>query len=208
MRVDVTLAKFYDWLPPPEDVDVTRADLASGRVRPAANGGYVMRVIRQGPSPMTMFLPEDESIGKIIHERCRPEGGRVLTRKQCIAFWLSEHVLPLHGKREWITKIELDDDGPDPERAKQLLAPHAISEASRVEACKSSGKHTVARAGEGAPMRCANCGHIPLVDDPAEEPNIPAAEHAAHLAAYNEKASPQDILDHLNAFFKVKGAKS
>jgi hypothetical protein len=209
MRIVAHLTKFYDWVPVPLDpatgsqMKPTPADIAAERVRPSANGGWNMKVTRDMPSHMTLHLSEADVVGKIIHEKCRPEGGRVLTRKQAIAFYMAENHLPFHARKEWITKIEVHDDGPDPVLMTKALAAHGVSEASRVQACKDSSKHTPQSVG-GAPARCASCGHMPSVDDPATEPNIPVEDHAAHLAAYTEAASASDIVDHLHKHFKVK----
>jgi hypothetical protein len=208
MHVVAYLSKFYDWVPVPDDVKVTPADIAAERVRPAANGGYRMRVTKKAPTYMTVHLSEAQICAKIIHEKTRPEGGRVLTRNQAIAFYVGENHLPIHAKREWITKIEVDDDGPEPELLAAMLKPHAVSEASRVQACQSAGKHDVKSEVTGAPARCASCGHMPSIDDPSERANIPAEEHAAHLAAYSEESSKEDLLAHLHTFFKVKAVKS
>lgn len=208
MHVVAHLSKFYDWVPVPEDVKVTPADIAAERVRPAANGGYRMRVTKKGPTYLTVHLSEEQICAKIIHEKCRPEGGRVLTRKQAIAFYVGENHLPIHAKREWITKIEVDDDGPEPELLASMLKPHAVSEASRVQACQEAGKHEVKAATSGAPERCPGCGHVPSIDDPSENANIPADEHPSHLSAYTEKSSKEDLLEYLHTFFKVKAVKS
>ena len=94
MRAVLHVSKFYSWEPIPPDTKVTPADISSERVRVAANGGYAMRVTRQQASHTTVLMPEADVVGKIIHERTRPSGGRVLTRKQAIAFALGEDVLP------------------------------------------------------------------------------------------------------------------
>ena len=204
MRAVLHVSKFYSWEPIPPDTKVTPADISSERVRVAANGGYAMRVTRQQASHTTVLMPEADVVGKIIHERTRPSGGRVLTRKQAIAFALGEDVLPHHAKKEWITKIEVHDDGPDEKLARALFVPHAVSEASRVAACKSATKHLVGVHGEGAPERCPNCGHMPSVGDPSEEPNIPVDDLAEHMTAYTEACSADDLVAHLHAHFKVK----
>jgi len=210
MWIVADLKKSYDWVPVPEDTEVTKADIAADRVRPAANGGWRMRITKPLSTQMMVTIPEEQIIAKIIHEKCRPEGGRTLTRKEAAAFYISEEHLPYWAKREWITKFYAHDDGPDEAMMRAMLAPHAVSEASRVAACKADGNHMVAtaNAAPGMPERCMFCGHMPSIDAPAEEPNIPADEHEAHVAAYLEKMDVDGLVSHLHTHFKVKAVKS
>jgi hypothetical protein len=208
MRIVAHVTKFYDWVPAVDPttgapIKPSPADISAERVRPSANGGWNMRVTRDMPSELGINIAESDVVGKIIQEKCRAEGGRVLTRKQAIAFFVAENHLPFHVKKEWIKSFEVHDEGPDPSLMKAALALHGVAEASRVDACKSAGKHELASQ-DGAMVRCGACGHIPSVGDPATEANIPAADHAEHLTAYTEPLTPTDLVAHLHKHFKVK----
>jgi hypothetical protein len=129
MRIVVHHSKFYDWDPVPEDVVVTQTDIASGKVKPAGRGGgWLMRVTKEMDTHTEIQIPESQVIAKIIHDKTRPEGGRELTRKQAIAFYLSEHVMPHHAHRSWVSKVDVHDDGPDEALFRAALAPHVAAE--------------------------------------------------------------------------------
>lgn len=162
MRVVVRHTKFYDWEPVPSDVTVTDADKASGRVKPAGRGGgWLMRVTKEpeGGTHTEIHVPEHQVVAKIIHDKCRPEGGRTLSRKQALAMYLSEHVLPHHAHRSWITGFEVHDDGPDEQLARAMLAEHVKSgsvPAEDVEAHLAAYKETA----DGAAHAAHLCAHF------------------------------------------------
>ena len=208
MRVVVHVKKFYDWEPVPADVVVTPQDISSEKVKPAANGGWLMKVTKTLATHTQVNLPEKQIVAKIIHDRTRPEGGRTLTRKQAVAFYLSENVMPHHAHRSWVTGFEVHDDGPDEKLAREMLKPHSISETARVEACKSDGKHgyqlmvPTGRPNEKPISRCASCGHVEG-NDTIDVANIDASEVEAHIKAYLETADAKAHEDQLYAHFKV-----
>lgn len=212
MRVILHVSQYYDFVPVPPDVQVTKGDVDNGDVIPGVKDDtYKMRVPIPKASHTTIHLNEAELVEHIIYERCRPDGtGRVLTRRQAIAEFVQARHLPRHARAQWITGIDVHDEGPDAALMTARLAPHAVSEAQRVKACQDAGTHTVGQA-PGAPDRCGSCGHIPAVArkrgfvGPHGAPNIPTGEHAAHLAAYSEKTTANDVRDHLLAHFNVKG---
>jgi hypothetical protein len=131
MRIVVHHSKFFDWEPVPADVKVTAADLAAGKAKPMFRGeGYLMKVTKDAPDGSTFTevqISEAQICAKIIHDKCRPEGGRMLTRKEAVAMYLSEHTLPQHTERAWLTKVEVEDDGPNEALMREMLAPHAES---------------------------------------------------------------------------------
>ena len=212
MRVVVHVKKFYDWEPVPGDVVVTQADINAERVKPAANdGGWLMKVTKTIKSHTQVNLPEEQIIAKIIHDRTRPEGGRVLTRKQAVAFYLSENVMPHHAHRSWISGVEVHDDGPDEKLIRAMLAPHVISEASRVAACMSAQTHKytqmvpTGRPNDKPISRCPVCGHVEGYETIDAE-NISASDVEAHVKAYMEPADAKAHEAHLEAYFKVKSS--
>lgn len=124
MRIVVHVNKYYDWVPVPSDVQVADTDVRSGLVKPASGGGWSMRVTKEAVSHTTVCIPEAQVIAKIIHEKTRPEGGRTFTRRQAVAHYLAEQVMPHHAHRDWITDFEIHDDGPDEAMCRSMVQTH------------------------------------------------------------------------------------
>lgn len=127
MRIVAHLTKFYDWEPVPADVKVTQQDIASGKVKPDAAGAWKMKVTKEpvGGTTGEIMVPEEQIIAKVIHDRTRPEGGRVLSRKEAVAFYVAEDVMPHFGQRSWVKKFEVHDtEKPDEQLLRTMLAPH------------------------------------------------------------------------------------
>lgn len=129
MRIFVRVNKFYDSVPLPSDVEMTPEEeakaLAKGKLKPDAAGVPLMRVTRGYPSTTEVFIPEDQIVEKILHEKCRPGEGRTLTRKQAVALYMSENVMPLHAHRKWIADVQVHDDGVTAEDEKYARAKFA-----------------------------------------------------------------------------------
>jgi hypothetical protein len=215
MHIAVKVSKFYDWEPVPVGVPVTPQDIASEKVKPNAAGGYLMKVTKSPPggTVTTVQMPEEQVIAKIIHEKCRPEGGRTLTRTEAVAFYLGENVTPHQAHRTWIKGFDVHDDGPDEKMMRAMLAPHTVSETARVEACKTANAHTYIgeiAVGEGptagtmkVPPQCPKCGHHEGAET-IDVPNIDPSEVEAHVKAYLQPATAKDHIAHLSKHFKVK----
>jgi len=203
MRVIVHLSKFYDWVPVPADVTVTTSDIQAERVKPASGGGWLMKVTKEATTHTQINLGEHQVIAKIIHEKTRPEGGRTFTRRQAVAFYLAENVMPHHAHRLWFTDIKVHDDGPDLALFRSMMGVHLVSEAGRVKQCIDAGKHMKPLNEKSGPVtRCLTCGC--LGGPYATEPNIDPKELDAHVAAYSEKVDTKTFEDSLRAHFKVK----
>lgn len=199
MRIVVHHKKVYDWVPVPDDVIVTKADIAAEKVKPSGSGGYLMKVTKSEPTHTVILLPEEQVIAKIIHEKTRPEGGRTLTRKQAVSFYLSENIMPNHAHRSWVTKIEVEnDDGPNEEMVRSMLAPHVEAHADRIHACTAKHTHS-----SDPSVRCAVCDHVHGVDV-MDVPNIDPTELEDHVSKYMETATVDDHVKHLHGHFKVK----
>jgi hypothetical protein len=132
MRVTVNVDKYYDWVPVPADVTVTDADIKASRVRPAANGGYLMRVTKTADTHTTCSIDEDTIIALIIHEAMPQQGSMQLSRKEAIGLLLARNIMPHHAHRSFMKSFEVDDDGPDEAAFKVKVSPYtlAIHEAS------------------------------------------------------------------------------
>jgi hypothetical protein len=114
MRVVIEHSAHFDWDPVPPDVKVTEQDIAAGRVKPAARGsGHTMAVLRQVPSHTTVSIAERDVVQKIIHAMLPQNGARAISRKDAVAKLLAENVLPQHSFPRYLTKIIVEDDGPD-----------------------------------------------------------------------------------------------
>lgn len=129
MRVILHLSRYYDWEPVPPDVKLTPADIAGPLVVLGHDPGtFRMRVEKPGPTHRTVTIGEQTIIGMILYEKLDVRrGGATLSRKQAIA-----HVIQLaleddkrcHAQWQWITKIEMEDDGPNPQLLDTMLKPH------------------------------------------------------------------------------------
>jgi hypothetical protein len=134
MRIVIHHTEFYDWEPVPDDVQVTDADIRAGKVKPLARGaGWLMKVTKEiaGGTHTQLNLPEEQILAKIVHDKTRPEGGRILSRKEAVALFVAENILPHQAPRKSLTKFEVHDDGPDEKLARAFLAPHI--EANNIE---------------------------------------------------------------------------
>jgi hypothetical protein len=128
MRVVVHVKAHFDWEPVPPDVVVTDADQKTGRVRPAANGGWLMQVTRKRDTHTEVAISEASIIGRIIHEHMPQYGGRTLTRKQAVANFLAMNIMPLHAHPKHFTDLVVDvDDGPDEKLFREMIAPFTTS---------------------------------------------------------------------------------
>lgn len=117
MRVVVHVSAFYNWEPIPADVKVTEADIKSGRVKPAADGGMTMRVTRKQASHTTVLVPEHEIIARALFELVPRPGLRKLgavNRREALAELLDANIMPEHAHPKHFLGFEVEnDDGPD-----------------------------------------------------------------------------------------------
>ena len=151
-------SKFYDDVPVPSDVKVTPQDIASGKVKPSANGGWTMRVTREiaGGTHTTIALPEHEIAAKVIEEKLKRNS--VVSRKQAVALYLREYTLPAHTQASWLTDIKTHDDGPDEGVLRAHLARHV--EAGHIDSSEVDA-------------------HVAAYMEPTT-----AADHTSHLASH------------------------
>ena len=203
MIVVVHHRQHYDWEPIPKGVELSEAEKTSDHVKPAANGGWLMRVTKYIDSHTTIQIPESNIVHTLFHRDVR---GLKLTRKQAVALHISQYVLPHHTHPRWVTDIAVHDDGPDETVARALLAPHTVSEVARVAACTDAGTHDAV-----AHRACASCSHSGDADL-SEHALIDSADLEAHVAAYlehtgstNEEHSKAHAA-HLLSHFKVRKA--
>lgn len=128
MRVVVHLSAFYDWAPVPSDVEVTEADVKSGRVKPGKTGGHTMRVTRKMPSHTTVNVAESSIIGRLIYELIPRPGLRKLgpcNRTTLVAELLDANIMPEHAHPKHFTDFVVEnDDGPDEKALRAALAPY------------------------------------------------------------------------------------
>jgi hypothetical protein len=127
MRVVVHHSANYDKVPVPADVEVTKEDIASGRVKPdKANGGYTTQILRKVPSHTTINFAESTIVAKLIYELIPRPGRRKLgmcNRSQLVAELLDDEIMPNHAHPKHYTKFEVEnDDGPDEKLCREQLA--------------------------------------------------------------------------------------
>lgn len=113
MRITAHVHKFYDWEPIPSGVAVTEEDVRLNRVKPAAGGGYVMRVTKIADTHTTMVMPESMIIETILQEHIREKSA--ITRLEAVGHHAARHVMPHHAHKSWINHFEVEDDGPNEE---------------------------------------------------------------------------------------------
>lgn len=135
MRVTIHLSKFYNWDPVPPGVVVTEQDIAAGKVMPGRDAGtYRMRVVKvpAGGTHRTCHISERTLIEKIVEEKSDVrKAGRTLSRKQAVAQLLADNLLPGEAEWDWITKVEVEDDGPHEELFRDVIATHAAAPHAR-----------------------------------------------------------------------------
>lgn len=134
MRVYIYVTKFYNWDPVPKGAVITEQDIASGLVMPGRDGGYRMRVVKVpvGGTVKTCHITESLIIEKIIEEKADVrKAGRTHSRKDALAHLIADQFLPGEIEWDWITKIEVHDDGPDEALVRAKLEPHTKAEHGR-----------------------------------------------------------------------------
>jgi hypothetical protein len=170
------LSGHYDWLPVPADVTVTPHDVAAGRVKPAANGGYSMRAEITGDAVAAdahneSCISEQHIINEII--RAYTDKGKqklILTRHEAVTVIMNDLIVPHHTHRRWMKHIDVHDDGgPDEALFRASIAPHLEADHGR-----APGK------------------------------NIDAEDVEEMVAAYLTPMTEDDHRDHLHAHFKLK----
>jgi hypothetical protein len=110
MRILIHVKKFYDWEPLPDGVEPTEQDIKATRVKPAADGRWLMRVPQDRASYTEIQLPESELIALIMQDAVKE--GIFLNRAEAAGNWIGRHIASHHFHRTWVTKIEVVDEGP------------------------------------------------------------------------------------------------
>lgn len=170
MRVTVQVSAYYDWEKVEQDVVVTEKDVKSGRVKPAANGGYLMRVKKTADTYTQCFITESTIIARIIHEMMPLQGCVPHSRKEAIGQLLARNIMPDHAHPSFMRGFTVEDDGPDEKLFHDMVAPYQAA-----------------------------------VHEASGQPLLPSDESFSELlAAYMEKVTPQEHVDHLHAKFNVK----
>lgn len=108
MRIVIDVSKFYDWLPVPEDTEVTHKDINSRRVKPALGGGWLMRVEVNQATYTEVGIGEDAIITEMIVSKMRDRV--TLTRAAAAASILAKKIMPDEARPAWMTKIQIHDD--------------------------------------------------------------------------------------------------
>jgi hypothetical protein len=202
MRVTAHHSKNYNWVSVAEaakrlgvEVKVSDADVASGKAKVNLSGGYSMRVVEERDNTTDIHVDEASIIKMIVFEKCRPSGGRILTRRQAVAFFIGEHHLD-SNQRSWLTSFEVHDDGPDEKLFDEIMAPHLVAEAARHASCIRVTAHGT--------TKCPACGHLEGVRA-ARKSNIDPADLDAHKKAYLETTvSAADMAAFLCKHFRVE----
>jgi hypothetical protein len=128
MHVVAYVSAHYDHEPVPRDFDTStdefKAGLASGLVKVAAKGGYVVRVKRTRETHVTMAIPESEIAHRVLHHALPQNGSRIVSRRAALADYVAVRVLPEHAHPTHLVRFEVHDDGPDEAGFRAFLAPY------------------------------------------------------------------------------------
>lgn len=136
MRVVVHHTEYFEWEPVPPDVTITEADVAAGKVRPAARQmpgtdrlapvNWTMRVAKTAPNGThtEAHVPDEMIFHTLFHRDVRPLR---LSRRQGLALHLAKYVYPERLPTSSITDVEVHDDGPAVAAVKALLDTHVAA---------------------------------------------------------------------------------
>ncbi len=132
MRIVVQVSSYYDWEQVPHDVEVKPADIKANRVKPAANGGYVMKVTRKTASYTMVNISEETIVQRIIHEMMPQQGCVPHSRVEAVGQIMARQAMVEHAHPKWMTSFEVHDDGPDEAYFRKMVTPFTttIHEAS------------------------------------------------------------------------------
>lgn len=137
MRIVIHVREVKSWEPVPSDVKVTPEDIAAGKVRPGAEGGFKMAVPRKGESFVRCQLAEHTLIAQIIRAYTdKNKQAIILTRAEAVAEYLADQIVPHWTGRKHMRHIEIFDDGPSEELFRAMIAPHLLADHGR-----ASGKN-------------------------------------------------------------------
>lgn len=132
MRIVIHVKNHNSWEPVPRDVVVTPEDVAAGKVRPAAAGGFLMKIPRAGETHVECQLTESTLIGQIIRSYTdKNKQAIILTRSEAVAEYLADQVVPHWTNRKHMRHIEIFDDGPSEELFRAMLQPHLEADHGR-----------------------------------------------------------------------------
>lgn len=129
MRAVVHIHRFYDWEPLPKDVgEPTEADIKALRVKPAAGGGWLMRVEKDAPDAVngthTSATPSEAQLIEVVIQEMTRGDRTPMTRSQMLARYLTRYVMPHNAHKKWMTRFEIHDDGPSEELFRAKIAAH------------------------------------------------------------------------------------
>ena len=190
MRIDIHVRAYNDWQPVPEGLKVTEQDVASGRAKPATNGGHVMRVPIAEETVVHAQITEAEIIAQIVHAYVdKGKQGLILTRHEAVAQHLGTSVVPHWTNRKHIKFVMVHDDGPSEELFLATIKPHLEADHGR-----APGKNIDA---EDVP-EMLEAYLTPFDSEDADHPHVEglAKDHGHGIRA------------HVHAHFKVKPASS
>ena len=138
MRIVTHLSGFLDWVDVPDDVEVTLADIQSGKVMPAPNWTaarpkWRAKVERKMDTINTSGIAEEDIIQAIIGAytekgKCR----RIMTRHEAVEQFMrgrcGDNFAQTHMKH-----VEVYDDGPDEDLFRKILATHLEADHGKAE---------------------------------------------------------------------------
>lgn len=102
MIITIDVGSYYDW--EPMEGKPSDADVLALKVKPADNGGWLQKVVREGATYTSVGMPEDEINNVMAHfERI----GAPKSRERVVAWYLEEKISPHHAHTDHWTKISV-----------------------------------------------------------------------------------------------------
>lgn len=132
MHIVAHVTQHYNHESVPADFDMKSAEFATalkdGRVKPAARGGFLVRVTRKVETHVHGAIPENEIMQRILHHALPQNGSQVMSRKEAAADYFTVRQLPSHALPTWVTRFEVHDDHkPDEAEFRAFLAPYVAT---------------------------------------------------------------------------------
>lgn len=123
MRVHLDVSGFYDWVPVPEGIEVTPADVRAGLAKEMADGMWRMRVERNRDSTHAMGIPEAAVCDRLAALEANGED----SSRQDVVADLSKHSLKQHLKKRHMRTLTIEDDGPSEAAMALALASRGVT---------------------------------------------------------------------------------
>lgn len=144
MRIYTHATGFFDWIDVADDVEVTKSDIDSGKVKPAADWtkkNPKWQVLKEFTYPSGKGIHENLIIERDLVNRCIGEytrngkQRRIITRHQAVEEHIRWHAL-LQAQQlaeKHMLDVEIYDEGPNAELFDDVMKSHLAADHGRVD---------------------------------------------------------------------------